>query len=155
LYHELLQDSYLSRNVSHLSGIITLSNLKLNIDWHSVAICISLVLNNLIKNRLSVCVFRPSVRTDVRSCVCVRAFVMSTSLVKRSTNLRLLYCNYSAPDREAENCDERVRLCVCLPVQDHICTCDLHQIFMHVTHGRGSVLIWRQIRYVLPVLWMT
>ena len=100
------------RNVSHLSGIITLSNLKLNIDWHSVAICISLALNNLIKNRLSLCVFRPSVRTDVHSCVCVRAFVMSTSLVKRSTNLRLLYCNYSAPDREAEYCDERVRLCV-------------------------------------------
>jgi len=45
LYNELLQDSYLTRNVSHLSEIITLGNLKLNIDWHSVAICISLVLN--------------------------------------------------------------------------------------------------------------
>jgi len=52
LYNELLQDSYLTRNVSHLSGIITLGKLKLNIDWHSVTICISLVLNNLIKNRL-------------------------------------------------------------------------------------------------------
>ena len=102
-------------------------------------------------------------RTDVRSCVCVRAFVMSTSLVKRSTNLRLLYCNYSTSDREAENCDERVRLCVCVCVCVFVCprsylrncTSDLYQIFMHVTYGRGSVLIWRQIRYVLPVLWMT
>ena len=33
-----------------LSGIITLGNLKLNIDWHSVTICISLVLNNFIEN---------------------------------------------------------------------------------------------------------
>jgi len=36
LYNELLQDSYLTRNVSHLSGIITLGNLKSNIDWQSV-----------------------------------------------------------------------------------------------------------------------
>ena len=28
------------------------STLKLNIDWHSVTICISLVLNNFLKNRL-------------------------------------------------------------------------------------------------------
>jgi len=48
----LYNDSYLTRNVSHLSGIITLGNLKLNIDWQSVTICISLVLNNFIKNRL-------------------------------------------------------------------------------------------------------
>jgi len=54
LYDELLHDSYLTRNVSHLSGIITLGNLKLNIDWHSVTIYISLVLNNnnFKKNRL-------------------------------------------------------------------------------------------------------
>ena len=31
LYNELLQDSYLARNVSHLSKIITLGDLKLNI----------------------------------------------------------------------------------------------------------------------------
>jgi len=30
----------LTRNVSHLSGDITLGNLKLNIDWHSVTVCI-------------------------------------------------------------------------------------------------------------------
>ena len=35
MYNELLQDSYLTRNVSHLSGIITLGNLKLNINWLS------------------------------------------------------------------------------------------------------------------------
>jgi len=46
LYNELLQDSYLTQNDSHLSGVITLGNLKLNIDWHSVTICTSLVLNN-------------------------------------------------------------------------------------------------------------
>jgi len=36
VYNELLQDSHLTGNVSHLSGIITLGNLKLNIDWHSM-----------------------------------------------------------------------------------------------------------------------
>ena len=47
------KDSYLTRNVSHISGIITLGNLKLNTDWHTVTICISLVLlNNFIKNQL-------------------------------------------------------------------------------------------------------
>jgi len=44
LTNELLQDSYLTRNVSHPSGIIALGSLKLIIDWHSVTICISLVL---------------------------------------------------------------------------------------------------------------
>ena len=60
MYNELLQDSYLTRNVSHLSGIITPGNLKLNIDWHSVTVCISLVLNN----------FFPTKRSGVRSSVC-------------------------------------------------------------------------------------
>ena len=31
MYNELLQDSYLTRNVSHLTGIITLGNVNLNI----------------------------------------------------------------------------------------------------------------------------
>jgi len=35
-------------------------------------------------------------------------------------------------------------------------TSDLHQIFVQVTYGRGSVLLWRRsntvIRYILPVL---
>ena len=52
MYSHLLQHSYFARNVSHISGIITLGNLKLNINWHPVTICISLVLNSFIKNRL-------------------------------------------------------------------------------------------------------
>jgi len=39
-----------------------------------------------------------------------------------------------------------VRVCVCLSVRDHYlrhCTSDLHQIFVHVTYGRGSVLLWQ------------
>jgi len=35
LTNELLQESYLARNVSHLSGIIAPGSLKLNTDWHS------------------------------------------------------------------------------------------------------------------------
>ena len=41
------------RNFLHLSWIITLDNLKLNIDWHSVIVRISLVLYNFIKDRLT------------------------------------------------------------------------------------------------------
>jgi len=45
-------------------------------------------------------------------------------------------------------------VCVCLPVHDHILF-HLHQIFVHVTYGRGSVSSGGiVIRYVLPVLWM-
>jgi len=42
LYNRLLQDSYFVRNILGLSGIITLGNLKPNIDWHSVTVCIFL-----------------------------------------------------------------------------------------------------------------
>jgi len=40
-------------------------------------------------------------------------------------------------------------VCVCLSVRDHIlgttCTLyDLHQIFVYVAYGHGSVLIWRR-----------
>jgi len=52
LDNNLLQDSYFTRNFLHLSRIITLGNLKSNIDWHSVTVSISLVVNNLLKNRL-------------------------------------------------------------------------------------------------------
>jgi len=47
------------------------------------------------------------------------------------------------------DCDERV--CVCLSVlfvcpRSYLrnCASDLHQIFVHVTYGRGSVLFWRR-----------
>ena len=55
---------------------------------------------------------------------------------------------YSAPDRGAEYCDERVCLSVCvLSVREHIFTTTRPisaEFFMHVTCGRGSVLLWRR-----------
>ena len=41
------------RNILDLSAIMALGNLKPNISWHSVTVCISQVLNNFIKNRLT------------------------------------------------------------------------------------------------------
>ena len=54
---------------------------------------------------------------------------------------------YTAPDREAEYCDVHVCLCVCmcLPVCDHIFETThpvFTEIFVHVTCGHGSVLLW-------------
>jgi len=57
---------------------------------------------------------------------------------------------YSAPDRGAEYCDERVCLrvsvCVRLPVHNHIfgTTRQIFAIFVRVIHCRGSVLLWRR-----------
>ena len=59
---------------------------------------------------------------------------------------------YSAPDRQAEYCDERVCLFVCVFVRDHIFGTTrpiFTKIFVHVTYGRGS------ISYVLLVIRMT
>ena len=45
---------------------------------------------------------------------------------------------------------------VCLSVRDHIFRTArpiFTKCFVHVTYGRGSVLLWR--RYVLPLLWVT
>jgi len=61
---------------------------------------------------------------------------------------------YSAHDTAAEYCDERVCLSLCV-VCVCVCVCqwsylwnhtssDLHQILVHVTHGRDSVLFWRR-----------
>ena len=63
-----------------------------------------------------------------------------TALEQRKLSLR--------PDRGAEYCDERVCACVCL----FVCpwsylrnyTSDLQQIFVHVSYGRGSVLLRRR-----------
>ena len=70
--------------------------------------------------------------------------------------------SYSVPDRGAEYCNERVCLSVCacvracVRVRVRVCvfvcsrsylwnyTTDLHERFMHVTYGRGSVLLWRR-----------
>jgi len=67
---------------------------------------------------------------------------------------------YSANDRAAEYCDERVCVCVCVCVCQRSYlrnyTSDLHQIFVHVTYSRGSVLSRGVVvRYALPVPWMT
>jgi len=70
----------------------------------------------------------------------------------RSDLLLLLLPYYSAPDRGAEYCDERVCLsvsvCVCVFVCPRSClrnyTPRLHQIFMLVTYGRDSVFPWRR-----------
>ena len=71
------------------------------------------------------------------------------------------YIYYSAPDRGAEYCDDRVCLsvCVCLSVREHISgttrpifTKFLCMLPMSVARSySGGVAT----RYVLPVLWMT
>jgi len=54
---------------------------------------------------------------------------------------------YSAPDRGVEYCEERVCLYVRV-CQSTIISSDLHvqslPVSMHVTYGRGSVLLWRR-----------
>jgi len=60
---------------------------------------------------------------------------------------RTIYFICSVPDRWAEYCDERVCLCVCLFVRDHIFGTTrpfFTKFFTHVTCGRGSVLLWRR-----------
>jgi len=55
--------------------------------------------------------------------------------------------DYSAPDKGAEYCDERVCLSECLSVRDHIFGTTrpiFTNFFTHVTCGRGSVLLWRR-----------
>ena len=74
-----------------------------------------------------------------------------------------LFYFYPAPNREAEYCDERVCLCVCLSaclclsVRDHIfgTTRPTDISFLHVACGRGSGSASSGgvvIRYILPVL---
>ena len=41
------------RNILDLFAIMALGNLKPNISWHSITVCMSLVLNNFINNRLT------------------------------------------------------------------------------------------------------
>jgi len=53
---------------------------------------------------------------------------------------------YSAPDRRAEYCDERVCLSVCLSVRDIFGTRrpSFTKFFVHAIYGCGSVLLWRR-----------
>jgi len=57
---------------------------------------------------------------------------------------------YFAPNRGVEYYDDRVCLCVsvcvCLSVRDHSfgpTRAIFTKLFVHVTYGRGSVLLWR------------
>jgi len=56
---------------------------------------------------------------------------------------------YSAADRAAEDCDERVCLSFCVFVypQSYLRNymSDLTRLFANVTYGRGSLLVWRRI----------
>jgi len=86
---------------------------------------------------------------NIDSEVSLRLCVPSDSLIAF-----LLRFHCSASDRGAEYCDERVCLSVCLSLSLSVCVCprsylrnytsDLHQLFLHVTYGRGSVLLWRR-----------
>jgi len=56
------------------------------------------------------------------------------------------HSNYSAPDRERNIVmSVSVFLCVCVCPRSHLrnymYTSDLHQFFVHVAYGRGSVLL--------------
>jgi len=69
--------------------------------------------------------------------------------VYRWSDLLLLLYYYSATDSGAEYCDERVCLCVsvCLSLRDHIFGTTrliFSKVFVIVTYGRGSVLLWRR-----------
>jgi len=55
-----------------------------------------------------------------------------------------------APGREAEYCDERVCLSVCVCdclsaiISSELYTSDLRHFIVYVTYGRGSVLFWQR-----------
>jgi len=87
---------------------------------------------------------------DVRS-IDIKNFsgTQYSNMIQRSKLARLRQNTdiYSAPDRGAEYCDERVCLSLCVFVcprsylQNY--TSDLRKILVHVTCGRGSVLLWQ------------
>jgi len=65
------------------------------------------------------------------------------------------FCCYSTPDREAEYCDERVCLsvcvsvsvCLCRSVRDHIFGTAppiFSNFFVHITYDCDSVRLWRR-----------
>jgi len=102
------------------------------------------------------------------SCDIVTITAVATCYVFSCIGFNFFYLNvcYSAPDRRAEYCDERVCLsvclCVCLSVREHIFETArpiFTRFFVHVTllpmvvarSSSGGIVIC----YVLLVLWMT
>jgi len=84
--------------------------------------------------------------------VCIPLTCTCDNISQTKTRFGRIYLRtfYSAPNKEAEYCDDRV----CLSVGAFACpeaylqndTCDLYRIFMHVTYVRGSVAT----SYVFP-----
>jgi len=89
----------------------------------------------------------------VRLCFRLRHSAIRMIRLYASTSIRVLFDNF-APDRGTEYLMSMSVLSVCpaVCVCVFICrrsyllnyTSDLHQFFMHVTYGRGSVLLWRR-----------
>jgi len=74
-----------------------------------------------------------------------------------SSNLQYAVDHFSAPERSIVG-DEHVCVCVRPRSYLHIYTSDLHQFFVHVTYGHGSILLWWRsdtLHALHPVLWMT
>jgi len=75
-----------------------------------------------------------------------RSIVMSVSVSTQTQALRLIIV------RVIKCLYVRTHVCLCVCVYVFVCprshlrnyTSDLHQIFMRVTYGRGSVLLWRR-----------
>jgi len=61
------------------------------------------------------------------------------------TYVHSIYAYYTAPDRGAEYCDDRVRLFVCLSVHEHISgtTCPIFTKFLGMLPMFVAVLVWR------------
>jgi len=83
----------------------------------------------------------------------------SAPTVRLLASSALIHHDYSAPDKGAEYCDERVCVCVFVCPRSYLrnYTSNLHQIFVRVTavavarSSSGGIVM----RYTLPVLWMT
>jgi len=61
--------------------------------------------------------------------------------IQKSRSLNDIYLLLS-PCRVGESCDEHVCLSVCPQAYLQNYTPSLHQFFVHVTYGHGSVLLW-------------